>query len=401
MKTSETKTAPVQRESQAAAERSYPHDIGGNATAAEARPRFVAQARQIDTLFGRSAQRAMTTPTEQDAHPNRTGLPSQLKAGIESMSGLDLSNVRVHSNSNKPAQLNALAYAQGNDIHLGPGQQQHLPHEAWHVVQQMQGRVKPTLQAAGVPVNDDPALEQEADSMGARALNSANRASAENRNNSIYQRRVVGQVDASNYSRSPEILQMKRLGYVPAIPGNFRATTTLAFDNSGVPDHDKAFNNSQRPNVYTNNVNNGGGAAPILAGGTHPRSDVGGTALIDRNVVSPIEPEIDHIVPRGDGGANDFDNARVISKTQNTNGNVPRPAAAGRALRAYEAFNIGPTGGPLVNVGAGALIPLPIATQLATYIGIGVPGVVGGFGNAALGQLAGAAPGSQNGITFN
>jgi len=170
MKTSEAQTAPIQRESQAAAERPHQHDIGGNATAVEVSPRIVAQARQIATLFGHSAQRAMTTPNERDARPNRTGLPGQLKAGIESLSGLDLSNVRVHSNSNKPAQLNALAYAQGNDIHLGPGQQQHLPHEAWHVVQQMQGRVKPTLQAAGVPVNDDPALEREADQMGNAAL---------------------------------------------------------------------------------------------------------------------------------------------------------------------------------------------------------------------------------------
>lgn len=35
-------------------------------------------------------------------------------------------------------------YSQGTDIHIGPGQEKHLPHEAWHVVQQKQGRVKPT-----------------------------------------------------------------------------------------------------------------------------------------------------------------------------------------------------------------------------------------------------------------
>jgi len=45
-----------------------------------------------------------------------------------------------------PAQLNALAYAQGSDIHVAPGQEKHLPHEAWHVVQQSKGRVKPTMQ---------------------------------------------------------------------------------------------------------------------------------------------------------------------------------------------------------------------------------------------------------------
>jgi len=102
--------------------------------------------------------------------PNRTGLPDDLKGGVESLSGMSLDNVRVHYNSLAPAELNAHAYAQGSDIHVAPGQEQHLPHEAWHVVQQAQGRVQPTLQAAGVAVNDDKGLEQEADVMGARAL---------------------------------------------------------------------------------------------------------------------------------------------------------------------------------------------------------------------------------------
>ncbi len=102
---------------------------------------------------------------------NNTGLPDQLKSGIESLSGLSMDHVRVHYNSSQPAQLNALAYAQGSDIHLAPGQEQHLPHEAWHVVQQAQGRVRPTMQMKeGVPVNDDAGLEQEADVMGALAL---------------------------------------------------------------------------------------------------------------------------------------------------------------------------------------------------------------------------------------
>jgi hypothetical protein len=52
---------------------------------------------------------------------NRTGLPDQLKQGIEYNSGLDLSNVRVHYNSARPNQLNAHAFAQGNQIHLAPG----------------------------------------------------------------------------------------------------------------------------------------------------------------------------------------------------------------------------------------------------------------------------------------
>ena len=102
---------------------------------------------------------------------NNTGLPDNLKAGIEHLSGVSMDNVKVHYNSSQPAQLNALAYAQGADIHLGSGQERHLPHEAWHVVQQAQGRVRPTMQMNdGVGVNNDEGLEREADVMGAKAL---------------------------------------------------------------------------------------------------------------------------------------------------------------------------------------------------------------------------------------
>ena len=54
--------------------------------------------------------------------------------------------IKVHYNSPHPAILQAHAYAQGSDIHVAPGQEKHLPHEGWHVVQQKQGRVKPTRQ---------------------------------------------------------------------------------------------------------------------------------------------------------------------------------------------------------------------------------------------------------------
>lgn len=101
---------------------------------------------------------------------NKTGLPVNLKTGIENLSGMSMDDVKVHSNSSKPKELNALAYAQGNDIHLGPGQEKHLAHEAWHVVQQRQGRVKPTMQMKEATVNDDAELEREADVMGGKLI---------------------------------------------------------------------------------------------------------------------------------------------------------------------------------------------------------------------------------------
>ena len=102
------------------------------------------------------------------SHP--VGLPASLRAGAETLSGLDLGGVRVYADSPRPAAMGALAYAQGSDIHLAPGQQVHLPHEAWHVVQQMQGRVRDGWQAQGLPIHADAGLEAEADVMGALAL---------------------------------------------------------------------------------------------------------------------------------------------------------------------------------------------------------------------------------------
>ncbi len=100
---------------------------------------------------------------------NQTGLPDKLKAGVENLSGLAMDDVRVHYNSAKPATVQALAYTQGTEIHVGPGQEKHLAHEAWHVAQQKQGRVKPTLQLRGMAVNDDESLEAEATAMGEKA----------------------------------------------------------------------------------------------------------------------------------------------------------------------------------------------------------------------------------------
>lgn len=102
---------------------------------------------------------------------NKTGLPDNLKSGIEKLSGVSMDDVKVHKNSDKPAQLNAHAYAQGTDIHLSAGKEKHLPHEAWHVVQQKQGRVQPTKQLRSkLKINDDAGLEKEADIMGNKAL---------------------------------------------------------------------------------------------------------------------------------------------------------------------------------------------------------------------------------------
>ncbi len=138
---------------------------------------------------------------------NNTGLPDNLKGGIESLSGHSMDDVKVHYNSSEPAQLNAHAFAKGSDIHLASGAEQHLPHEAWHVVQQKQGKVQPTKQLKGkVNVNDDEGLEREADVMGDRALQMKNvnnrKVRRNNKSTSVIQQRknkLSNSLEEANY----------------------------------------------------------------------------------------------------------------------------------------------------------------------------------------------------------
>ena len=107
------------------------------------------------------------------SHP----LDAMVQAKMERSFQQDFSDVKVTENSAEAQNMGALAFTQGQDVHFAPGQynpnssagQELIGHELTHVVQQKQGRVKATQQAKGVAVNDDPALEQEADVMGRKA----------------------------------------------------------------------------------------------------------------------------------------------------------------------------------------------------------------------------------------
>ncbi|MFL6863056.1 MAG: DUF4157 domain-containing protein, partial [Allosphingosinicella sp.] len=116
------------------------------------------------------AKDGLATSTMPPPEPaTRDGLPTPLRSNLEALSGFSLVDVRVRANSAEPATLGALAFARGSDIHLGPGQEKHLPHEAWHVVQQKQGRVKATAQMKEVEICEQQELEAEADRMGSEA----------------------------------------------------------------------------------------------------------------------------------------------------------------------------------------------------------------------------------------
>ncbi|HKJ42881.1 MAG TPA: DUF4157 domain-containing protein [Sunxiuqinia sp.] len=116
-----------------------------------------------------------SNPIQSKRNPD---LPEELQANLETSFGEDFSNVKIHENSAQANELNALAFTQGNDVHFGKGQfnpnstsgQQLVGHEFAHVHQQRQGKVAPTNQFKGMPVNDDQSLEAEADQQGKEAV---------------------------------------------------------------------------------------------------------------------------------------------------------------------------------------------------------------------------------------
>lgn len=124
-----------------------------------------ANKKQAITDIKKAAAPKMPSPMR-TVSPNITGIPDAMKTRFENLSGFSFDDVRVHYNSGKPAQLQALAYTQGNQVYVAPGQQKHLSHELGHVIQQKQGRVKPTTTISGVALNDDTELENNADEFG-------------------------------------------------------------------------------------------------------------------------------------------------------------------------------------------------------------------------------------------
>jgi len=138
---------------------------------------------QIPVLPGRSEN---AESSKRDAEPItfRTGsgvdmakagperhetLPNSLQTNIEHLAGTPMDDVEVHYNSREPSRFGAKAVTRDDQIHLSPGEEDQLHHEAWHAAQQKQGRVNATGNIDGFPVNSQPALEHEADIMGARA----------------------------------------------------------------------------------------------------------------------------------------------------------------------------------------------------------------------------------------
>ena len=86
-------------------------------------------------MLSNKATRQTTMPQATDHRINLAGgiestpvgLPDYIKRGVKILTGLSLDDVAVYYNSVKPARFQASAYTQGTEIHIGPGQEKHLP----------------------------------------------------------------------------------------------------------------------------------------------------------------------------------------------------------------------------------------------------------------------------------
>jgi len=103
-------------------------------------------------------------------------LPPDVRVRMEAGLGASFAAVRVHQDAFAQA-IGSLAFTRGTDIVFAPGRfdpgspqgLELIGHELTHVKQQAEGRVPVTAQIGGAPANDDPALEREADELGAKA----------------------------------------------------------------------------------------------------------------------------------------------------------------------------------------------------------------------------------------
>jgi hypothetical protein len=188
-----------------------------------------------------------------------TSMPAAVQAKMEHAFGTDFSAVRIHEGP-EARDLGALAYTQGPNIHFAPGQyqptsqhgQELLGHELTHVIQQSQQRVGATMQAKGMAINDDPAMEREADLMGARAALGMPVSGAT---------REPARAGASEPTSA--VAQAKALAPMPALQVLSHADSQVvqmmaAFRIEGSSDHRKIQNNSGKMSLNTAEVQQSG-----------------------------------------------------------------------------------------------------------------------------------------------
>ncbi|MCP5047243.1 MAG: DUF4157 domain-containing protein, partial [bacterium] len=99
-------------------------------------PRQAAQAKVLKRLFPEPVQRkeeelkaectlqkaAREEKVSDTGSSSGSGIPESVQTRMEKVLNTGLSDVKVHTNSSKASEVGALAFTQGSDIHVAPGQ---------------------------------------------------------------------------------------------------------------------------------------------------------------------------------------------------------------------------------------------------------------------------------------
>lgn len=151
--------------------------LDSRATSSESAEALAVGKSSATSRTARSQPRSVQLPVPEvpQAAGSARPLEPTVRALMERAFSTDFSTVRVHETSHVE-ELEAVAYAQGEDLFFAPGTYQPhteqgrelIGHELAHVVQQRQRR-SAVPQGKGAPIDADPALEREADEQGARA----------------------------------------------------------------------------------------------------------------------------------------------------------------------------------------------------------------------------------------
>lgn len=87
--------------------------------------------------FGGMAPTSSEQQMDEQESINSTGIPDNLKAAVEYMSGYSLDHLRVHYNSDKPEALGMSTYTENEHLYVATGAEDFLARELWRVTEQL------------------------------------------------------------------------------------------------------------------------------------------------------------------------------------------------------------------------------------------------------------------------
>lgn len=122
-------------------------------------------------MYEFTAKRNDTHESKTSLHKGkaRTEIPVQLKTRTEDSTRVPFNYVRANYNSDKPAKLDTLAYTNGNQVGISPGQKRYSAYDLRNAMQQKLNAVRASVRYEGnEAINTDVELERQSDVSGVR-----------------------------------------------------------------------------------------------------------------------------------------------------------------------------------------------------------------------------------------